>query len=54
MGFPVAIIGVLINLTGGLSTAFGWAIQKYAHNEANKASSSYYSNIKWWIGLLHN
>ena len=52
MAFPVAIIGVLINLTGGLSTAFGWAIQKYAHNEANKTNSSWYGLLKWWFGLV--
>ena len=51
MTFSVAIIGILINLAGGISTAFGWATQKYAHNEANKTNSSWYGLLKWWLGL---
>ena len=52
MAFPVAIFGVLINLAGGLSTALGWAVQKYAHNEAVRTNTKYYYSKIWWLGMF--
>ena len=47
----LAIVGILINLAGGISTACGWALQRKAYIRSIDAGNVL-SEIKWWIGLF--
>lgn len=49
---PLALWGILVNLGGGIATAFGWVAQKYAHKQAIADSTSYYKKWLWWAGLF--
>lgn len=49
---PLALWGILINLSGGISTALGWAVQKYAHKDAIAENTGFYTQWLWWVGLV--
>jgi len=48
----LAIIGILINLFGSFTTAFGLALQKKAHNAVAATGEHYITKRTWWFGLF--
>lgn len=47
----LAIVGILINLAGGISTACGWALQRKAYIKTID-TGTVLTELKWWIGLF--
>ena len=47
-----AILGILLRLIGGVTTAFGWAFMKKAYNRIQGLHKSVLRKPLWWIGCL--
>lgn len=47
----LAVIGILITLAGGVSSAIGWALQKKAHNLAKEKDGNSLNQTHWWVGM---
>jgi hypothetical protein len=46
------MLGVTLNLLGGISTSVGWCLQKFSHNRSHKSRQPYYKDLLWWVGLI--
>lgn len=47
----LAIVGILINLAGGISTACGWALQRKAYIKSIDRGTVL-KELKWWLGFF--
>jgi drug/metabolite transporter (DMT)-like permease len=48
----LALLGIIFNLLGSISTALGWAIQKKVHNDLKDTGVFYMTKKTWWLGIL--
>ena len=48
----LAILGIIIDILGLVSTALGWAVQKKVHNDIAGSDKLYISQKIWWVGMI--
>jgi len=48
----LAIIGLLINMVGAISSAFGYVIQKKVHINLEGSDKHFLATRMWWLGMF--